>query len=175
MGTAGEVGTPPGTSCRSPAFCCGACTLCPQDLVPAEGGKRQAWLGCCWQPWGLGCERAACPGAQLAGVGHADLLWRRLLAESSKDLKLLIKSLLELLTQEEASSHGRDNALNLLIRAVPRKSPREPNNSLTLWVIDQGKGSRPRRPEPSLAPSALSSPGQALGPSPQVPPLRSGL
>ncbi|KYO41897.1 unc-45-like protein B [Alligator mississippiensis] len=61
-----------------------------------------------------------------------------LVLESSKDLKLLIKSLLELLIQEEASSHGRDNALNLLIRAVPRKSPREPNNSLTLWVIDQG-------------------------------------
>ncbi|XP_059570442.1 protein unc-45 homolog A [Alligator mississippiensis] len=61
-----------------------------------------------------------------------------LVLDSSKDLKLLIKSLLELLTQEEASSHGRDNALNLLIRAVPRKSPREPNNSLTLWVIDQG-------------------------------------
>ncbi|XP_025068271.1 protein unc-45 homolog A [Alligator sinensis] len=61
-----------------------------------------------------------------------------LVLDSSKDLKLLIKSLLELLTWEEASAHGRDNALNLLIRAVPRKSPREPNNSLTLWVIDQG-------------------------------------
>uniref|UniRef100_A0A8V5HE72 UNC-45/Cro1/She4 central domain-containing protein n=1 Tax=Melopsittacus undulatus TaxID=13146 RepID=A0A8V5HE72_MELUD len=58
--------------------------------------------------------------------------------DSSKDLKLLIKHLLELLALEGASAHGRDNALNLLIKVVPRKSPKETNNSLSLWVIDQG-------------------------------------
>uniref|UniRef100_A0A8B9E4I7 Unc-45 myosin chaperone A n=1 Tax=Anser cygnoides TaxID=8845 RepID=A0A8B9E4I7_ANSCY len=58
--------------------------------------------------------------------------------DSSKDLKLLIKDLLELLPLEGASAHGRDNALNLLIKVVPRKSPKETNNSMSLWVIDQG-------------------------------------
>ncbi|XP_074011816.1 protein unc-45 homolog A isoform X3 [Numenius arquata] len=58
--------------------------------------------------------------------------------DSSKDLKLLIKHLLELLALEGASAHGRDNALNLLIKVVPRKSPKETNNSMSLWVIDQG-------------------------------------
>ncbi|NXJ41230.1 UN45A protein, partial [Ciconia maguari] len=58
--------------------------------------------------------------------------------DSSKDLKLLIKHLLELLVLEGASAHGRDNALNLLIKVVPRKSPKETNNSMSLWVIDQG-------------------------------------
>ncbi|XP_054025005.1 protein unc-45 homolog A [Dryobates pubescens] len=58
--------------------------------------------------------------------------------DSSKDLRLLIKHLLELLALEGASAHGRDNALNLLIKVVPRKSPKETDNSLSLWVIDQG-------------------------------------
>uniref|UniRef100_A0A8C4JPB9 Unc-45 myosin chaperone A n=1 Tax=Dromaius novaehollandiae TaxID=8790 RepID=A0A8C4JPB9_DRONO len=58
--------------------------------------------------------------------------------EDAVDLKLLIKHLLELLALEGASAHGRDNALNLLIKVVPRKSPKETNNSLSLWVIDQG-------------------------------------
>ncbi|XP_062357801.1 protein unc-45 homolog A isoform X7 [Cinclus cinclus] len=61
-----------------------------------------------------------------------------LVLDSSRDLKLLIKHLLELLVLEGASAHGRDNALNLLIKVVPRKSPKETNNSLSLWVIDQG-------------------------------------
>ncbi|NXD83920.1 UN45A protein, partial [Halcyon senegalensis] len=61
-----------------------------------------------------------------------------LLEDSTKDLKLLIKDLLELLVLEGASAHGRDNALSLLIKVVPRKSPKETNNSLSLWVIDQG-------------------------------------
>lgn len=65
-----------------------------------------------------------------------------LLQDSSKDLKLLIKHLLELLVLEGASAHGRDNAINLLIKVVPRKSPKETNNSLSLWVIDQGEWSR---------------------------------
>ncbi|KAM6317989.1 protein unc-45 homolog A-like [Podargus strigoides] len=58
--------------------------------------------------------------------------------DTSKDLKMLIKDLLDLLVLEGASAHGRDNALNLLIEVVPRKSPKETNNSMSLWVIDQG-------------------------------------
>uniref|UniRef100_A0A663MPR7 Unc-45 myosin chaperone A n=1 Tax=Athene cunicularia TaxID=194338 RepID=A0A663MPR7_ATHCN len=58
--------------------------------------------------------------------------------EDAVDLKVLIKHLLELLVLEGASAHGRDNALNLLIKVVPRKSSKETNNSLSLWVIDQG-------------------------------------
>ena len=52
---------------------------------------------------------------------------------------MLIKDLLELLPLEGASAHGRDIALNLLIKVVPRKSPKDINNSMTLWVIDQGE------------------------------------
>uniref|UniRef100_A0A8C2UHB0 Unc-45 myosin chaperone A n=1 Tax=Coturnix japonica TaxID=93934 RepID=A0A8C2UHB0_COTJA len=58
--------------------------------------------------------------------------------DSSKEQKVLIKDLLELLPLEGASAHGRDNALNLLIKVVPRKSPKDINNSMSLWVIDQG-------------------------------------
>uniref|UniRef100_A0A452GZQ3 UNC-45/Cro1/She4 central domain-containing protein n=1 Tax=Gopherus agassizii TaxID=38772 RepID=A0A452GZQ3_9SAUR len=61
-----------------------------------------------------------------------------LVLDPSKELKLLIGHLLEMLNREGTSAHGRDNILNLLIKVVPRKSLRDPNNSLTLWVIDQG-------------------------------------
>uniref|UniRef100_A0A8C0GUH4 Unc-45 myosin chaperone A n=1 Tax=Chelonoidis abingdonii TaxID=106734 RepID=A0A8C0GUH4_CHEAB len=61
-----------------------------------------------------------------------------LVLDPSKELKLLIGHLLEMLNREGTSAHGRDNTLNLLIKVVPRKSLRDPNNSLTLWVIDQG-------------------------------------
>ncbi|KAH1184037.1 protein unc-45 homolog A isoform X1 [Mauremys mutica] len=61
-----------------------------------------------------------------------------LVLDPSKELKLLIGHLLEMLNQEGTSAHGRENTLNLLIKVVPRKSLRDPNNSLTLWVIDQG-------------------------------------
>uniref|UniRef100_A0A7N6AC26 UNC-45/Cro1/She4 central domain-containing protein n=1 Tax=Anabas testudineus TaxID=64144 RepID=A0A7N6AC26_ANATE len=35
-------------------------------------------------------------------------------------------------------SPGRDSAINLLVKQVPRKSLKNPDNSLTLWVIDHG-------------------------------------
>ncbi|XP_007479368.1 protein unc-45 homolog A isoform X3 [Monodelphis domestica] len=61
-----------------------------------------------------------------------------IIVDPSRELKLLISNLLELLTEAGVSAQGRDNALTLLIKVVPRKSLRDPNNSLTLWVIDQG-------------------------------------
>lgn len=79
------------------------------------------------------------------GVVHrskrARLQWNSsviLLPDPARELKVLIGNLLELLTEVGVSGQGRDNALTLLIKVVPRKSPKEPNNSLTLWVIDQG-------------------------------------
>ncbi|KAL0619784.1 Protein unc-45-like protein A [Plecturocebus cupreus] len=58
--------------------------------------------------------------------------------DPARELKVLISNLLDLLTEVGVSGQGRDNALTLLIKVVPRKSPKDPNNSLTLWVIDQG-------------------------------------
>ncbi|XP_006867201.1 PREDICTED: protein unc-45 homolog A [Chrysochloris asiatica] len=61
-----------------------------------------------------------------------------IIVDPARELKVLISNLLELLTEVGVTSQGRDNALTLLIKVVPRKSPKDPNNSLTLWVIDQG-------------------------------------
>lgn len=61
-----------------------------------------------------------------------------IIVDPARELKILISNLLELLTEVGVSGQGRDNALTLLIKMVPRKSPKDPNNSLTLWVIDQG-------------------------------------
>ncbi|XP_072838271.2 protein unc-45 homolog A [Pogona vitticeps] len=61
-----------------------------------------------------------------------------LVPDTSKELKFLLKHLLEALTRENISAYGRDSILNLLITVVPRKSLQDPNNCLTLWVIDQG-------------------------------------
>uniref|UniRef100_A0A452TT42 Protein unc-45 homolog A n=1 Tax=Ursus maritimus TaxID=29073 RepID=A0A452TT42_URSMA len=61
-----------------------------------------------------------------------------IIVDPARELKILISNLLELLTEVGVSGQGRDNALTLLIKAVPRKSLKDPNNSLTLWVIDQG-------------------------------------
>ncbi|XP_053573687.1 protein unc-45 homolog A [Bombina bombina] len=58
--------------------------------------------------------------------------------DPSQELKSMIHHLLEMLTQKSVSSHGRENSLNLLIKVVPRKTLRDLNNGMTLWVIDQG-------------------------------------
>lgn len=71
-------------------------------------------------------------------VGFADAFS---LPDPARELKILISNLLELLTEVGVSGQGRDNALSLLIKTVPRKSLKDPNNSLTLWVIDQGRRS----------------------------------
>uniref|UniRef100_A0A8D2LII1 Protein unc-45 homolog B n=1 Tax=Varanus komodoensis TaxID=61221 RepID=A0A8D2LII1_VARKO len=61
-----------------------------------------------------------------------------LVLDGSEELKMLLKCLLQALTQGSISSYGRDGILNLLISVVPRKSLQTPDNSLTLWAIDQG-------------------------------------
>lgn len=46
--------------------------------------------------------------------------------------------LVQMMSASDVSGPGRDSAINLLIKQVPRKSLKNPDNSLTLWLIDQG-------------------------------------
>lgn len=50
----------------------------------------------------------------------------------------MLRQLLEMMPASNVSGSGRDSAINLLVKQVPRKSLKNPDNSLTLWVIDQG-------------------------------------
>uniref|UniRef100_A0A8C6YCA8 Protein unc-45 homolog B n=1 Tax=Naja naja TaxID=35670 RepID=A0A8C6YCA8_NAJNA len=61
-----------------------------------------------------------------------------LAVDSSRELRLLLRWLLEALTRAGISSYGRDSILNLLINVIAPKSLQASNNSLTLWVIDHG-------------------------------------
>ncbi|XP_049580592.1 protein unc-45 homolog A isoform X2 [Syngnathus scovelli] len=61
-----------------------------------------------------------------------------ILPEPSKELRSMLRHLLEMMPASNVSGPGRDNAINLLVKQVPRKSLKNPDNSLTLWVIDQG-------------------------------------
>uniref|UniRef100_A0A670YWR1 Protein unc-45 homolog B n=2 Tax=Pseudonaja textilis TaxID=8673 RepID=A0A670YWR1_PSETE len=61
-----------------------------------------------------------------------------LASDSSRELRLLLRWLLEALTRAGISSYGRDSILNLLINVIAPKSLQASNNSLTLWVIDHG-------------------------------------
>lgn len=84
------------------------------------------------------------PAGEAQGWGRAGPLQSTdvfSLPDPARELKVLISNLLELLTEAGVSGQGRDNALTLLIKTVPRKSLKDPNNSLTLWVIDQGRRS----------------------------------
>ncbi|XP_047448646.1 protein unc-45 homolog B isoform X1 [Mugil cephalus] len=61
-----------------------------------------------------------------------------LVMDASKDLKTILLSLLEMVASKKVSGHGRDQALNLLTKNVPRKDKKESNNSRTLFTIDHG-------------------------------------
>ncbi|XP_077376673.1 protein unc-45 homolog B [Festucalex cinctus] len=61
-----------------------------------------------------------------------------LVLDASKDLKTILLSLLEMVGSKKVSGHGRDQALNLLSKNVPRKGKKEPDNSRTLFTIDHG-------------------------------------
>ncbi|XP_051925148.1 protein unc-45 homolog B [Hippocampus zosterae] len=61
-----------------------------------------------------------------------------LVLDASKDLKTILLSLLEMVGSKKVSGHGRDQALNLLSKNVPRKGKKEPNNSRTLFTVDHG-------------------------------------
>uniref|UniRef100_UPI0037E82B4C protein unc-45 homolog B n=1 Tax=Semicossyphus pulcher TaxID=241346 RepID=UPI0037E82B4C len=61
-----------------------------------------------------------------------------LVLDASKDLKTILLSLLEMVASKKVSGHGRDQALNLLSRNVPRKDKKAPDHSRTLFTIDHG-------------------------------------
>ncbi|XP_036399618.1 protein unc-45 homolog A-like [Megalops cyprinoides] len=61
-----------------------------------------------------------------------------ILPEPSRELRSMLRHLVDMLPAAGVSGPGRDSAINLLVKQVPRKSQRDPDNSLTLWVIDQG-------------------------------------
>lgn len=61
-----------------------------------------------------------------------------LVLDTSKDLKTILLSLLEMVGSKKVSGHGRDQALNLLSKNVPRKDRKEKDNSRTLFTIDHG-------------------------------------
>uniref|UniRef100_A0A668ARP8 Unc-45 myosin chaperone A n=1 Tax=Myripristis murdjan TaxID=586833 RepID=A0A668ARP8_9TELE len=61
-----------------------------------------------------------------------------ILPEPSKELRSMLRHLLEMMPASSVSGSGRDSAINLLVKQVPRKSLKMPDNSVTLWVIDQG-------------------------------------
>ncbi|XP_061762332.1 protein unc-45 homolog B [Nerophis ophidion] len=61
-----------------------------------------------------------------------------LVLDASKDLKTILLSLLEMVGSKKVSGHGRDQALNLLSKNVPRKGKRDPDHSRTLFTVDHG-------------------------------------
>ncbi|CAL8248899.1 unnamed protein product [Merluccius merluccius] len=58
--------------------------------------------------------------------------------DASKDLKTILLSLLEMVGSKKVSGHGRDQALNLLTKNVPRKEKKEQDHTKTLFTIDHG-------------------------------------
>ncbi|XP_051979361.1 protein unc-45 homolog A-like isoform X2 [Xyrauchen texanus] len=63
---------------------------------------------------------------------------KAILPEPSRELHSMLRQLIDMLPATSVSGTGRDSAVNLLVKQVPRKSLKNPDNSLTLWVIDQG-------------------------------------
>uniref|UniRef100_S4R4X4 Unc-45 myosin chaperone B n=1 Tax=Petromyzon marinus TaxID=7757 RepID=S4R4X4_PETMA len=61
-----------------------------------------------------------------------------LLLDSNKDLKGMVVRLVEMLVDQGVSGYGRDNAMNILIKIIPRKSLKNPDNSVALKFIDYG-------------------------------------
>ncbi|KAL6474161.1 hypothetical protein MHYP_G00177220 [Metynnis hypsauchen] len=61
-----------------------------------------------------------------------------ILPEPSRELRSMLRHLIDMLAAPNVSGSGRDSAINLLVKQVPRKSQKHPDNSLTLWVIDNG-------------------------------------
>ncbi|KAK9970971.1 hypothetical protein ABG768_026872 [Culter alburnus] len=61
-----------------------------------------------------------------------------LVLDSSRDLKDILLALLEMLASKKVSGHGRDQALNLLTRNVPRKDKKDTDHSKCLFTIDHG-------------------------------------
>ncbi|KAG8122814.1 hypothetical protein E2320_018228 [Naja naja] len=61
-----------------------------------------------------------------------------LVLDTKKDIKAIIAHLLDMLPSKKISGHGRDRALNLLNKNVPRQDLKIHDNSRTIFVIDNG-------------------------------------
>ncbi|XP_012413581.1 protein unc-45 homolog B isoform X3 [Trichechus manatus latirostris] len=61
-----------------------------------------------------------------------------LVLDSKKDLKLITSHLLDMLASKKVSGQGRDQALNLLNKNIPRKDLAIHDNSRTIFVVDNG-------------------------------------
>ncbi|KAM6296453.1 protein unc-45 homolog B isoform 2-T2 [Aegotheles albertisi] len=58
--------------------------------------------------------------------------------DTKKDLRMITMRLLEMLVSKNVSGQGRDRALNLLNKNIPRKDLKDHDNSRTTFVIDNG-------------------------------------
>ncbi|XP_032072001.1 protein unc-45 homolog B [Thamnophis elegans] len=61
-----------------------------------------------------------------------------LVLDPKKDIKAIIAHLLDMLPSKKVSGHGRDRALNLLNKNVPRQDLGIHDNSRSIFVIDNG-------------------------------------
>ncbi|XP_031823445.1 protein unc-45 homolog B isoform X3 [Sarcophilus harrisii] len=61
-----------------------------------------------------------------------------LVLDTKKDLKLITSHLLDMLVNKKVSGQGRDQALNLLNKNIPRKDLADHDNSRTIYVIENG-------------------------------------
>lgn len=60
-------------------------------------------------------------------------------SDTKKDLKQITSHLLDMLVSKKVSGQGRDQALNLLNKNVPRKDLSIHDNSRTIYVVDNGE------------------------------------
>lgn len=60
-------------------------------------------------------------------------------SDTKKDLKQITSHLLDMLVSKKVSGQGRDQALNLLNKNVPRKNLSIHDNSRTIYVVDNGE------------------------------------
>ncbi|XP_032851491.2 protein unc-45 homolog B isoform X1 [Tyto alba] len=58
--------------------------------------------------------------------------------DTKKDLRMITMCLLDMLISKKVSGQGRDRALNLLNKNIPRKDLKDLDNSRTIFVIDNG-------------------------------------
>ncbi|NXJ86724.1 UN45B protein, partial [Trogon melanurus] len=58
--------------------------------------------------------------------------------DTKKDLRMITMRLLDMLVSKKVSGQGRDQALNLLNKNIPRKDLKDLDNSRTTFVIDNG-------------------------------------
>ncbi|XP_068124807.1 protein unc-45 homolog B [Hyperolius riggenbachi] len=61
-----------------------------------------------------------------------------LVLDTKKDLRDITNHLLDMLTSKKVSGHGRDQAINLLSKNIPRSNLKDKDHSKTLYVVDTG-------------------------------------